>query len=230
MQKPLPMLWPFIENPMPDFSFEETSLSPVVGVDEAGYGPWAGPLVCASVWLNPQKIPAILVTDLNDSKKLTKSKREFLFEILRKGCGIFCEIGVGVATPQEIDTLNVLKANFRAMERAVQQLKIVPKTLLVDGIRNPGFHPNTLTIKQGDGRSLSIAAASIIAKVTRDRFMTELAGQYPVYGWDTNAGYGTASHIRAIKEHGITPHHRQSYKPIKAIMNEADSTRKAERP
>lgn len=205
---------------MPDFSFEKTSLTPVVGIDEAGYGPWAGPLVCASVWLDPQKIPSILLTSLDDSKKLTKSKREFLFEILHKGKGVFCDIGVGLASPQEIDTLNVLKANYQAMERAVQQLQLQPKTLLVDGIRNPGFHPNIKTIKKGDSLSLSIAAASIIAKVTRDRLMTELACQYPVYGWDKNVGYGTARHIRAIKEHGITPHHRQSYKPIKTIMGE----------
>ena len=156
---------------VPDYSFEATCVAPVAGVDEAGRGPWAGPVVAAAVILNIQAIPA----GLNDSKKLTEAKREALFPLIMNTA----MVGVGEASVIEIDALNIRRATHLAMQRAVAALSLSPATLLIDGNDAPVFECTTHTLVKGDGRSLSIAAASIIAKVSRDRLMRVLASKHP---------------------------------------------------
>ncbi|MEM7472873.1 MAG: ribonuclease HII [Pseudomonadota bacterium] len=198
----------------PDFSFEAAlisqGLSGVVGVDEAGRGPLSGPVVAAAVVLNPSDIP----DGLNDSKKLSASKREALFDEITARAR-FC---IAEASVEEIDALNIYHASHLAMCRAVQGIKGVGH-VLVDGNRVPAdlALPATPLVK-GDGRSQSIAAASILAKVTRDRIMHALAQQYPVYNWGKNMGYPTKEHISALEQHGVTPHHRRTYKPVHNIL------------
>ncbi len=196
---------------MPDFSFETDAPTPVCGIDEAGRGPWAGPVVAAAVILNPLDLPV----GLNDSKKLSAKRREALFTgIMAKAA-----VGVGAASVQEIDEVNILNATYLAMRRAVEALPNRPAFALIDGNRiPPGLSCEALAIVKGDGRSLSIAAASIIAKVTRDRQMVTLAQQYPGYGWERNAGYGVKAHAEALQKLGVTPHHRVSFKPIHNIL------------
>jgi ribonuclease HII len=194
----------------------------VGGVDEVGRGPWAGPVV-ASVALFVVPPPSVLLDSIQDSKKLSKTKRELIYEELL----ILSDFhyGIGIASVEEIDSMNILKATFLAMERAVKALTHQPQTLLIDGKHIPSF-PNiqTIPVIGGDGISTSIAAASILAKVTRDRLMAELSMVHPAYGWERNSGYGTAEHQRALKTHGITPHHRRSFAPIKAaLQNERGS-------
>lgn len=200
----------------PDFSFERAALCadrvPVAGVDEAGRGPWAGPVVAAAVILDPERIPA----GLNDSKKLSAARREALFTSLQT----HAQSGVGLASVEEIDSLNILRASLLAMARAVEALPRAPRWALVDGTHMPALNCTGETLVKGDGRSLSIAAASIIAKVTRDRMMRDLAAQFPVYGWERNKGYGTAVHAAALKIHGVTQHHRRSFKPIHKMLCE----------
>ena len=190
----------------------------VGGVDEVGRGPWAGPVVAAvAVFLDPSSLPASILNGIKDSKKLTKHKRDSLnAELL--GLPAF-QYGIGEASVEEVDQLNILKATFLAMERAIQKLPLLPPTLLIDGKFIPSF-PGTKTVPVigGDGISLSIAAASIIAKVARDTIMADLACEYPHFGWERNAGYGTAEHQMALKEHGITAHHRKSFAPIRALI------------
>ena len=182
----------------------------VAGIDEAGRGPLAGPVVAAAVILDPDQIPA----GLDDSKKLPAKRREALFATLQAGA----ITAVGIASVDEIDRLNILQASLLAMTRAIEALPRRPVHSLVDGPHAPaGIGPVTPVIK-GDGRSLSIAAASIVAKVTRDRIMTELAHSHPGYGWERNAGYGTQAHRSAIKSLGITPHHRRSFAPIRNML------------
>lgn len=206
---------------MPDYSLETSYPGPVAGVDEAGYGPWAGPVVAAAVILAPSQIPDAILDAVNDSKQLSKAKREALFKALhqcahnKEGCWI----GVGEASPQEIDQINIRQANFKAMQRAVEGLSLLPRTILVDGVANPPLPIPTHTVTKGDRLSLSIAAASIIAKVTRDRIMTQLSQEFPDYGWERNAGYGTKGHQQALMKYGVTAHHRHSYKPIQALLN-----------
>lgn len=188
------------------------------GVDEAGRGPWAGPVVAAVVLFQmPASLPSSLLEGIQDSKKLAKPKREFLYETLTTHSGIL--FGIGEASVQEIDTLNILKATFLAMERAVGKLPQKPDVLLIDGKFIPSFEDiQAFPVIGGDDKSLSIAAASILAKVTRDRHMESLAQDYHFYGWEKNAGYGTAQHQEALKAHGVTPHHRQSFAPIRALI------------
>ncbi len=195
----------------PDFSFEAQCLSPVAGVDEAGRGPWAGPVVAAAVVLDINSIPA----GLNDSKKLTAVQRENLFVLIMQTCWV----GVGKASVAEIDQLNIRQATHLAMQRAVARLGCVPATLLIDGNDAPAFECTTHSLIKGDGRSLSIAAASIIAKVTRDRLMTQLAAEFPYYAWDKNKGYGTAVHHQTLQQHGPCLHHRRSFAPVRAVLN-----------
>jgi len=199
--------------PKPNFSHESLHPHPVAGVDEAGRGPWAGPVVAAAVILDRSKrLPGI-----DDSKKLSAIKREALFDlIMAKAC-----VGVGIASVEEIDTLNILQASMLAMCRAVEALSVAPCMALVDGNTPPELACRVTTIVGGDAKSLSIAAASIIAKVTRDRMMRELAGEFPGYGWERNAGYGTAAHQKGLATLGVTPHHRRSYKPIRAYLEAA---------
>lgn len=205
---------------MPTFDFEKKYKGLIAGTDEAGRGPWVGPVVAAAVCFADLKISDTLALELNDSKKLSAKKREKLFPLIYES-GAF--IGVGQASAQEIDSMNILQASFLAMKRALNQIEEQGHLIdfvLVDGNRKPtNWKWQTQEIIGGDGKSLSIAAASVIAKVTRDRMLCELAKEYPMYGWDKNAGYGTAEHIKALNEFGITPYHRKSYAPIKALLN-----------
>ncbi|MCW8914427.1 MAG: ribonuclease HII [Magnetovibrio sp.] len=206
---------------MPDFSIELTKSGLVCGVDEAGRGPWAGPVVAGAAILNPDTLPHDLINQLDDSKKLKAEKREALLARLQETDAI---LGVGMASPEEIDTINILQATFRAMERAVENLGSVPDYALIDGNRLPKNLPCPAEfVIKGDAISLSIAAASIVAKVTRDRIMTELDQKYPGYGWGTNSGYGTKAHQEGLKSLGITPEHRKSFAPIRKILSPTES-------
>lgn len=196
---------------MPDFKFEHNCAAPVAGVDEAGRGPWAGPVVAAAVILPADSLDPRLLARLDDSKKLKKGVREDLLTALEP----VADIGIGIATPTEIDNINILQATMVAMQRAVDDLSEAPVSVLVDGNRAPPIAAEVKTIVKGDSLSLSIAAASIVAKVTRDRMMAELATQYPGYGWERNAGYGTKEHKEALDRLGVTPAHRQSFAPIR---------------
>lgn len=205
-------------QPMPDFTFEYEAIGeglvPVVGVDEAGRGPWAGPVVAGAVILDPESLPIDLRHGLDDSKKLKPETRDALFDLLLE----HAVTGVGIASVGEIDEINILQATMLAMVRAVEDLGVNPGMILVDGNRLPDFSCPAEALIKGDGRSLSIAAASIVAKVSRDRIMTDLAQKHPCYGWERNAGYGTKLHQQALAQYGVTEHHRRSFKPIRAIL------------
>lgn len=207
----------------PDFSAEramvrELGLAPdlacVCGVDEVGRGPLAGPVVAAAVILDPTNVPV----GLDDSKKLTAKKREHLYSVIKD---VAVAHAVAEATVEEIDELNILQASLLAMRRAVAALPIQPKAALVDGNKDPdlGDLP-TQTLVKGDSRSLSIAAASILAKVFRDQLMAKLSESYPDYGWEQNAGYGVEKHRRALELVGVSPYHRRSFAPIRHILDE----------
>ena len=189
----------------------------IAGIDEVGRGPWAGPVTACAVILDPNNIP----DGLNDSKVLTAKRREQLFDLIMDSAQVSC-VHVEVA---EIDLINILQATFRAMERAVSHLPI-PNHILVDGNKLPPNLPSQATaIVKGDAKSVSIAAASIIAKVTRDRLMSDLSEAYPGYGWEKNAGYGTKMHQLGLLNHGVTPHHRRSFKPIHNILYSASTSK-----
>ncbi len=202
---------------MPDFSFENKYSYPVAGIDEAGRGPLAGPVVAGAVVILNKNLPQDLLLTLDDSKKLSPTKREKLYNLLyeQQNFGNLL-IGVGEASAQEIDDINILQATFLAMRRAFMSLSEKPVAALVDGNQHPKDFPvPTQTIVKGDSLSYSIAAASIIAKVTRDRYMTELAEKYPYYGFEKNAGYGTKAHLEGLKSHGaIIGVHRFSFNPV----------------
>lgn len=200
----------------PTFDYENTHLGIVVGLDEAGCGCWAGPVVAACVFLKPP-LENSLLSQLHDSKALSKLNREKIFNILTNHPQVF--YGVGQASAQEIDQINIRQAAFLAMERAYENMGMEATAALVDGTGKPKLPCLVQPIIKGDQRSYSISAASIIAKVTRDKIMEQLALEYPVYGWHKNAAYGTADHQRGLAEMGISPHHRMSYKPIQAILN-----------
>lgn len=193
----------------------------VAGVDEVGRGPLAGDVVAGAVVL-PKLIPESLLRRVDDSKRLNLGQREAVYPLITAHCAW----GIGVAAVAEIDALNILQASLLAMQRAVAALSVKlgqePAWVLVDGNRAPLFPPpsamQTITIVKGDQHSLSIAAASILAKVTRDRMMLALHQQYPHYGWDKNMGYPTASHRAALARHGLTPHHRRSFAPVKQYL------------
>jgi len=202
----------------PDFSREREILMAnpgaiIAGVDEAGRGPWAGPVVAAAVILDPANIPE----GLDDSKKLNARRREALYAQLL----VRARIGVGQASVAEIDALNILNASLLAMARAVAAFPFTPSIALIDGNRAPQLSCPSETLIGGDARSLSIAAASIIAKVTRDAIMNHLDTEFPGYGWKTNQGYGTKAHQDALNRLGVTPHHRRSFKPIHKMLCEA---------
>lgn len=199
---------------MPTFELEAAELQlhggPVAGVDEAGRGPLAGPVVAAAVILDPQRIP----DGINDSKLLDEDAREVLYgRILATGI-----VGVGVADVERIDRDNILSATMWAMAEAVAQLPAVPKLVIIDGNRAPKLDCATRTIVKGDTRCLSIAAASIIAKVTRDRMMVKLAAEFPGYGFERHKGYGTPEHQEAIKRLGVTQHHRRSFRTVQLAL------------
>ncbi|MDI3338118.1 ribonuclease HII [Defluviimonas aestuarii] len=199
----------------PDLSFETAAqtrgLQNVAGVDEVGRGPLCGPVLAAAVRLDPACIP----DGLNDSKKLTARRREALFEAIMASA----DVAVGEASVAEIDEHNILRASHIAMCRAVAGLAMVPDHLLIDGNLIPrGLTISAEAVVKGDSRSMSIAAASIVAKVLRDRIMVDLAQQHPGYGWERNAGYPTKDHLEALRNLGVTPHHRRSFKPVHNIL------------
>jgi ribonuclease HII len=196
---------------MPDFTREQALMARgfirVAGVDEVGRGPLAGPVTAAAVVLDPAHIPE----GLNDSKKLGAARRARLAEALH-ACAA---VSVAHASVEEIDRLNILQASLLAMERAVAGLAAPPCWVLLDGRQIPAsLQARATPVIGGDGLSLSIAAASIVAKEARDRLMVDLAQQHPGYGWETNMGYGTKSHISALQNLGPTPHHRRSFRPV----------------
>lgn len=190
----------------------------IAGVDEVGRGPLAGPVTAAAVILNPVDIPA----GLNDSKKLTPKKREAVEQdILDRA-----EVCIAHATVEEIDSLNILRASHLAMERAVEGLTPPPDYLLIDGNLIPrGLTLPSEAVVKGDGRSVSIAAASIVAKLCRDRVMVDLAQQHPGYGWEKNAGYPSKQHREALQNLGVTPHHRRSFKPVHNMLYQGQTTK-----
>ncbi len=205
---------------MPTWEIENTYSGIVCGVDEAGRGPWVGPVAAGAVIFLDRQVSAELLQNLNDSKKLSAAKREKLYDLLfeeeKKG-KVCC--GIGLASAEEIDELNILQATFLAMQRAVEKLSVKPQFALIDGNRLPkDFICSTNCYIGGDAKSYSIAAASILAKVYRDKLLKDLASQYPFYGFEKNAGYGTKDHIAGIREHGLIPEHRKSYKPIQNYM------------
>lgn len=206
---------------MPDFDEENKYNGLVAGIDEAGRGPWAGPVVAAAAVVLDKNLPAELLNNLNDSKKLTPAKREKLYQLLyeQEKLGKIC-LSVAEASVAEIDSLNILQATFLAMKRAVDNLKIKPAHALIDGNQNPkNFPVPSATLVKGDARSYSIAAASIVAKVYRDHYMQKLATLYPFYGFEKNAGYGTKKHIDGLKLHGVVEKvHRLSYRPIQEFL------------
>lgn len=188
----------------------------VAGVDEVGRGPLAGPVVAAAVVLNRASIP----DGLNDSKKLSAKRRAFIGPLLRQSA----EVSVGVASVEEIDEINILQASLLAMRRAVEGLALPPDHLLIDGNKVPqGLPCPATTVVGGDGRSPSIAAASIVAKIWRDNVMREAATQWPGYGWETNAGYPTKCHKSALRNLGATPFHRRSFRPVRDILWQDES-------
>jgi len=207
---------------LPDFSLETGIPGRVAGVDEVGRGPLAGPVVAAAVVLDPATFPEDLCPLVQDSKLLTPKRREHALARLLALGDINIDIGIGAASVREIDRLNILNATMLAMTRAVAALKIAPHLALVDGNQAPLLACPVRTVVRGDGISLSIAAASIVAKVTRDRLMARLAQRHPAYGWEQNAGYGTAKHRDALFAHGVTLHHRRSFRPIPHILSLAE--------
>jgi ribonuclease HII len=200
---------------LPTFEFEEDlqvqGYLNIAGVDEVGRGPLAGPVFAAAVILDPRHIP----NGLNDSKKLSAAKREILLKAIME----HAEVSIASASEREIETINILQASHLAMVRAVHNLKKQPDHVLVDGNLIPRNLeiPATALIK-GDSRSVSIAAASIVAKISRDFVMCDLGQQFPGYGWEKNAGYPTAQHLKALQDLGVTPHHRRTFKPIHNIL------------
>lgn len=199
----------------PTFELESAELAlgggPIVGIDEAGRGPWAGPVVAAAVILDPADIPR----GIADSKALDEDARAIVERRIRDKA---LAIGLAVAERDRIDRDNILNATLWAMAEAVKQLTVKPQLALVDGNKLPLLACPARAIVKGDAKCLSIAAASIIAKVARDRIMYRLAREYPDYGFDRHKGYGTPEHKEAIARHGITPHHRRSFKPVQLAL------------
>lgn len=198
----------------PDFKRESQHGGRVAGVDEAGRGPLAGPVVAAAV-VFPAGVPAELKLLLDDSKKLTAPARQTAFDALQ-ACGAV-EIGVAAASVNEIARLNILHASLLAMRRAVLRLPSVPDLALVDGNQAPSLPCRVQCCIGGDASSLSIAAASIVAKVTRDRVMARLALRYPAFGWQENAGYGTQAHRAALHQVGPCRHHRAAFGTVRLL-------------
>ena len=198
---------------MPDNLIERAlgwPLKLIAGIDEAGRGPWAGPVVSAVVVLNEKNIP----DGLNDSKKISEKKRLSLYSSIYN----FHSVGVGISSIEEIDRMNVLQATFLSMNRAVEDLNPQPEYILVDGNLDPGLNFKTKCIIKGDSISISIAAASVIAKVTRDNLMLKLDKEFPNYNWKKNKGYGTAEHRNALELHGPCKYHRKSFSPINKML------------
>ena len=200
---------------MPHYIYEsrllKTLAGPICGVDEAGRGPLAGPVVAAAVILDRKRIPK----GLNDSKQLSEEEREELYPRILE---MAVAVGVGEASVGEIDLINIRQATHMAMARAVRALSVAAEFALVDGNDAPPLPCRCDTLVGGDGRSVSIAAASIVAKVSRDRMMRLLHDDHPGYNWRSNKGYGTPDHYAGLKAHGVTVHHRRSFAPIRDIL------------
>ena len=198
-------------DPQKLIAFENNFSLPIAGIDEVGRGSLAGPVIAAAVILDRKNIPE----GINDSKKIPKAKRILLAEKIKEN-SIYA---YGAASEIEIDEINILQASLLAMKRASDRLSVVPKTTLIDGNFKPDIKNNTISIIKGDSKSVSIAAASILAKVYRDEIMLKYSKQFPEYGFQTNSGYGTKEHLSALKNYGITPIHRKSFKPVHNILN-----------
>ncbi|PQA87738.1 ribonuclease HII [Hyphococcus luteus] len=199
-------------KPTYDLETAHAHAGPVAGIDEAGRGPWAGPVVAAAVILDPDDIP----DGLADSKKLSETRREKIALSIRERA----LVSVGVASVEEIDEINILQATFLAMARAEEGLADRPATCIVDGSQKPKLKAATQMVVKGDATSLSIAAASIIAKTVRDDMMRALALDHPFYAWEKNKGYGAPAHREGLARYGVTPHHRKSFAPIHKILCE----------
>lgn len=194
----------------PDYRIESEYTGIIVAIDEVGRGPLAGPVMAAAAILDVTRIPS----GINDSKKLAAPQREMLYAAIRESA----RVEIGIATVEEIDRINILQATKLAMRRAYEALGVQAAIALVDGNQPPSLPCPTRCVVGGDALCLSIAAASIFAKVTRDRHMAELAKLHPHYGWEHNAGYATPMHLDAIQLHGVTPHHRRSFAPVRAMI------------
>lgn len=199
---------------LPDYSHEAAIPGLVAGVDEAGRGPWAGPVVAAAVILDPNDIPG----GLNDSKKLSEARREALYDVILEKA---VAVGIAEGSLAEIERRNILHASLDAMAAAIAKLDPQPSFVLIDGNKAPALPMPFETLVKGDGRSLSIAAASIIAKVTRDRLMRKLGADFPEYDWGSNKGYGTRAHQEALALYGVTQHHRRGFAPIHKMLIES---------
>ncbi|MCF0142561.1 MAG: ribonuclease HII [Parasporobacterium sp.] len=189
---------------MKEYEYKHSDCALICGIDEAGRGPFAGPVVAGAVILNPEKE----ILYLNDSKKLSEKKREALFEEIKEKA---LYVGVGIVDSQTIDSINILQATYKAMQQAIEGLGVKPDFILADAVHIPGIDIPQEGIIKGDAKSISIAAASIIAKVTRDHIMYEYDKQFPEYGFASHKGYGTAAHIEAIKKYGPLDIHRRSF-------------------
>lgn len=199
---------------MPDFNFEDQFQGRVCGIDEVGRGPLAGPVIASCVYIPHEVRRKDWVLEIQDSKQLTKVKRETLYEKIKRNC-IF---GIGIVEVEEIDRINIFQATMRAMQNAYAVIDTKMDHALIDGNKCPDLPCSTTPIVKGDTISISIAAASIIAKVSRDRLMADLAIKHPYYGWESNAGYGAKKHIEAIHANGVTEHHRRSFEPVKSLL------------
>ena len=206
----------------PCFKLEKAHPTPLAGVDEAGCAPLAGPVVAAAVILDRDRFPR----GIDDSKALAAPIRESICERLRQ----VAIVGVGIASVEEIDQLNIYWARMLAMTRAVEALGIDPAMVLVDGNRCPKWHRPSLAIVAGDAKCRSIAAASIVAKVTRDAIMRDYARDYPGYGWESNKGYGTPEHLRGLRALGPTPLHRRSFAPVQQFSHRSEASQPVQSP
>ena len=202
------------QREQPDLSLERAAGGRVAGIDEAGRGPWAGPVVAAAVVFGGSDTPPELRAMITDSKLLKVEQRAALQPAILASA----DTAVGIASVAEIDSMNILQATLLAMRRAVARLGEVPDLALVDGNRAPRLPCPVRTVVGGDRKSLSIAAASIVAKMTRDRLMARLAADYPGYGWERNAGYGTAEHQAGLARLGPCAQHRRSFRPIRELL------------
>lgn len=205
---------------MPDFEHEDRYHDPVCGIDEVGRGPLAGPVVAACVLIPKESRSAAFLKDIKDSKKLSKPKRLVLSQLILQTF----PATVAVIEIEDIDRLNILHASLKAMAQALLDLKVRQEIAhaLIDGNRLPHDLPcSASAIVKGDSKSISIAAASIIAKAHRDGIMEKLDREYPQYGWSKNSGYPTADHLAALENYGVTPHHRRSFGPVKALLTKS---------
>ncbi len=200
---------------MPNLELENSFNGIIAGVDEAGRGPLAGPVVACALILNKSKIP----DGLDDSKKLSKKKRDYLFNLLIDNHNF----GLGIIQESIIDQVNILQATILAMKQAISNLYTKPDVVLVDGNRGFEFEGSRIIhVVKGDSKSLTIAGASIVAKVTRDKIMEEIDAEFPQYNWLKNAGYGTKEHMEAIEKYGVCKYHRTSFEPVKSMLIKLD--------